>query len=366
MNPLVSLPERNLNILRTLAVGYVLVDHTVLTFREANVWRNIGFMGVCLFFVHTSLVLMGSIDRMVREFNKDDLNQAGTRFRIVMSFYIRRALRIYPLSVVTILACLVLQIPFSTLLANAGDPQAPHRTWQVIVANLLLVQNLFGANDVTGVLWSLPLEVQMYLFLPFAYLLVRAGGRYVVAGLAAAIAGGLVLYLFKTDIRFIWRLSVLSYAPCFMSGVLAYYLLKVKRWKQLPAWTWPLVVLAWGAFCMVVLGFNHSTIERSSWPFCIGIGCLIPLVRNMKDSALTRGADSVARYSYGVYLLHLPVIAISFLWLKAPTMLVNWLVYGFLICALPVLAFRFIEDPFVRLGRKWTSGNASRPRLANQ
>lgn len=54
-----------------------------------------------------------------------------------------------------------------------GYPQRLHQTVGDILSNFLLVQNLTGAKPYPTVLWSLPLELQMYLFLPALYLLAK-------------------------------------------------------------------------------------------------------------------------------------------------------------------------------------------------
>jgi peptidoglycan/LPS O-acetylase OafA/YrhL len=44
-------------------------------------------------------------------------------------------------------------------------------------SNLYLVQNLMKPGSIINVLWSLPCEVQMYVFLPFLFLWVRGKAR---------------------------------------------------------------------------------------------------------------------------------------------------------------------------------------------
>ncbi|HEY4054343.1 MAG TPA: acyltransferase family protein, partial [Terriglobales bacterium] len=131
----------NLDLLRALAVLFVLFDHsaTALGFRGAGFVRFewLGRAGVLFFFVHTCCVLMMSLER--------DSN--------LIRFYVRRAFRIYPLSIAAVLCA----IPVVSL-----------HPWEWI-SNLGLIQNLTFARDSFGSIWSLPLEVQMYLFLPFIF-----------------------------------------------------------------------------------------------------------------------------------------------------------------------------------------------------
>ncbi|MDQ2946369.1 MAG: acyltransferase family protein, partial [Acidobacteriota bacterium] len=109
--------------------------------------NELGHVGVLFFFVHTALVLMLSLDR------------SGPK-RLILNFYLRRAFRIYPLSIACILAVLLFQIP-----------QVPYGkylawNWTEIGSNLLLIQNITRQPDMIMPLWTLPREFQMYLALP--------------------------------------------------------------------------------------------------------------------------------------------------------------------------------------------------------
>jgi len=63
---LTQLPERSLDVLRASAVLMAILDHTMKIHRWAlpfvTTW-TIGRLGVLIFFVHTSLVLVSSIER---------------------------------------------------------------------------------------------------------------------------------------------------------------------------------------------------------------------------------------------------------------------------------------------------------------
>src|SRR5207245_2310282 len=103
MKPLKESP--NLDLLRATAVMFVLGAHT-LRFHglesEYLDMRWLGGLGVLFFFVHTCLVLMQSLERQQLNFDRKGL---------VKNFYIRRAFRIYPLSILFILFIVALGIP---------------------------------------------------------------------------------------------------------------------------------------------------------------------------------------------------------------------------------------------------------------
>jgi peptidoglycan/LPS O-acetylase OafA/YrhL len=332
------LPERNLDLLRAVAVLCVLLDHLLTTWsRELPFVTNweLGRAGVLLFFVHTSLVLMSSLERQ------------GDRRDWVRAFYTRRAFRIYPLAIATILGVVLFAVPPHVL--PRGTVSAPvDPTPSVVIANIALVQNILGRPDVLGVLWTLTLEVQMYLALPYAFLLARRGVLVAIAGLAGA--GALGLTVQYADLPGLWRLSVATFGPCFMSGVLAYAILRMHPRPALPAWTWVPLLIA----CLPLLHFlgaNAASPDRG-WPFCIAVGCSIPLVRELADSWLTRAAHVVCTYSYGIYLLHAPALWIAFTVLHNLPLSIQWATFGVLIVGLPFLAYRFLEAPAIGLGKR--------------
>ena len=86
----------NLDFLRSVAVLLVFFSHFFsLLLGKGEKWGflfHLGQLGVLMFFVHTCLVLMWSLERS---------NFQG--WRLFVSFYIRRAFRLYPLSVVCVL-----------------------------------------------------------------------------------------------------------------------------------------------------------------------------------------------------------------------------------------------------------------------
>ena len=91
----------NLDLLRTVAVTLVFVDHLAgaADFRGLG---DIGRLGVLIFFVHTSLVLMLSLER---------LGLSG--FRLYFTFLVRRIFRIYPLSILVVLTVVLFRDPRS-------------------------------------------------------------------------------------------------------------------------------------------------------------------------------------------------------------------------------------------------------------
>src|SRR5271157_1519992 len=192
----------NLDVLRAIAVMCVFFSHLLHFSRggETEFGWHLGQLGVLMFFVHTSLVLMFSLER--------------TRLdgrALFSSFYIRRAFRIYPLSIFCVLSIYFIHYkPERRLLYHVW-------THKELLANLTLTQNLLHTTNILGVLWSLPLEVQMYFFLPFLFIGFRSRSvRPVLLLWLASIPLALL------QARYAGRLSVFSYAPCFLAGIISW------------------------------------------------------------------------------------------------------------------------------------------------
>jgi peptidoglycan/LPS O-acetylase OafA/YrhL len=335
-----KLPERNLDVLRAVAVLCVLADHVVIAATPpGNIsWGWVGRAGVLIFFVHTALVLMGSLER-----------SGGTRPGWISRFYLRRALRIYPLAVATIALVLALGIPEHTV--HVGYPAWPyHRPDDgTILSNIFLVQNLVAKGNVLGVLWTLPIEVQMYVALPICFLIAR---RSVHAVLLLALAGmaGALAWQAEVPIPGLWRLTMLAYVPCFMGGVLAYALL---RRSSTPRLSPAIFFLAVGAVMAAFFAARSRYLSFApQWVFCLALGVLISNGREIASSAFSRAAHVIAKYSYGIYLLHLPILWIALVAFGGLSHVAQWMIFAVLMVAFPWAAFHLIEHPGIVLAQR--------------
>ena len=141
----------NLDLLRTVAVLLVFVGHLMLTAGVRGL-GDVGRFGVLLFFVHTSLVLMLSMERL-----------GLTGGKLYFAFLIRRFFRIYPLSVLAVLSALAFHFPSAPWVSGYIETG-----WKENLSNIFLIQNVTHSGSVLAVLWSLPFEIQMYAILPAA------------------------------------------------------------------------------------------------------------------------------------------------------------------------------------------------------
>jgi len=274
----------NLDLIRATAVLSVFFAHLydMWTGERSFLGWHFAQMGVLIFFVHTSMVLMLSLER--------------TKLRgkaLFGSFYLRRFFRIYPFSMFSVTLAMVL--------SRAPEMAAPirHWHWSEYLSNLMLTTNLTFTDNMVGGLWTLPLEVQMYVTLPFLFLLGRARSTGAIMLLWVLSVPLAILQMHTSG-----RLNVLGYAPCFIAGVIAWKLsLWVKR--RLPGGLWPFAFMAtWPLFFMA----THENNMYFRWLFCLGLGLTIPWFQEIRFPPLRVAAHFVAKYSYGIYLSHVAVI----------------------------------------------------------
>jgi hypothetical protein len=137
------------------------------------------------------------------------------------------------------------------------------------------------------------------------------------------------------------------YAPCFLSGVLAWRLLKNVKTASLPWFFWPVALFSLTAFFFVV----HTSWTR--WICCLALGLLIPCFTEVRPRWLRIASHEVARYSYGIYLSHV-IIFWLFKYRLAVLLTVPLRVVLFIISSVvvPVAVFHLLEDPMTNLGRK--------------
>jgi peptidoglycan/LPS O-acetylase OafA/YrhL len=324
----------NLDLLRAVAVLLVVSGHTLHFFGVDKAGPLnlllLGTLGVSIFFVHTSLVLMLSLRRM-----DDGISP------ISIPFLIRRCFRVYPLSMVVVLAIAALHLPLVEM--NPGHFSGYRFDGCDILANLFLVQDFSFRVPVLGPLWSLAYEMQMYLVLPAIYLAIRHTRRLwpVLAMLAAAI-------IFATSVHFSTP-NIVPYIPCFLAGVLAFQFGERIN-SRIPGALWPAFVVI-GSIFFLLGNFGRNP----RWLACLILGLTIPAFRQMKGNLIGSASRTIAKYSYGIYLSHFFVIWFAFESLAWLPSLAKWSIFFALLAGLPVALFHTIENPMIQVGRSFAS-----------
>ena len=334
----------NLDGLRTFAVCSVLLSHWITMISSIrtgeNVVESFGYWGVMAFFVHTSLVLMLSLEQMYRR----DPHLLATRF------YIRRAFRLYPLALLCVATTLFLHIPHSPNINTSYTPFSA----KTILANALLMQNLTEGGSVSGPLWSLPFEVDMYLMLPVLFMLASRPQGWKTILIAFSLFSGIGICVQVMT----GHANLLAYIPCFLSGVLA-YALRHKIRPRAPAWAWPIFVCAWFFVCWRLdHGLRMEQRFALQWMMCLILGLTISFFQDSINNSWNSFTAAVAMYSYGIYLSHVPTLwlVVRILGVTDPLKMTPlWLI---LTAAVSALAYHVLEAPMIGVGRRLTDGKA--------
>jgi len=290
-------------------------------------WR-LGHFAVMLFFVHTCLVLMYSLERQYA---------GGGWRRLFNHFMVRRIFRLYPLSILIVLVVFFLRIPAADFRAHTFIATDVGLTG--LLANLALVQNLTYTHGVLAQLWSLPLEIQMYVLLPALFLFARRWKslRPLLLLWIGAVAFASIQPLISD------RLSIAQFVPNFLPGVIAYQAARGGR-PTWPALWWPVMLCAMAAVYMVTLTYEHG------WILCLIIGLTINRFREIRWHWLRRTAHLLAKYSYGVYLTHMLAVWLAFVVCGALSPALRWTVFAVILVALPLILYHAVEAPMTRFG----------------
>ena len=267
----------------------------------------------------------------------------------LLPFYKRRILRIWPLYLLGIGIGIVRALIHGVFLEQ--------KTW--FIAALLLSGNLvYPGTILMSHLWSISIEEQFYLFFPSACRSFGRRGIFLFAVFLIAIANGSLIHFAHVhadlDVH-VWFNSFVQ-SEMFAAGILlALTETHLPRWRTLTsasaaAGCVGLWLTAAGAFHLKTMGANAT----SATGLCAGyalvaLACCVFIVA-------VQGLPSPAplvysgKISYGLYVFHIPAIAIVTsrvpFYLGAVLSLV--VAYG-----IASLSYRYFETPFLLMKRRF-------------
>lgn len=353
--------QRNfwLDACRSLAIIMVLMSHgrhfLTPAWEGAAVLRVGGFLGVELFFVLSGF-LIGNIVW-------SSFKQAGPNQTWVLSFVTRRGLRTLPNYYLFLLVNALL-ISNAVVPGRIGD----------LLPFMVFVQNLAWPHPlVFGEAWSLAVEEIFYLILPLCLVLfgrifsskrtafLSATAFLLLLPLAARIiAVGLSDPLWDAGIRkvVVFRLDAL------MVGVLASWLAReyqaLNRIKKAPVLASAIVILG-GAVAVFFLNERALDINIFTrvWLFpMVSIGCVLLVMSGLTwvqaPAIIGKPAEICARWSYVLYLAHMPVFHVI-LWSQKHAQpgnpqeaFIRWAIFIAGSVCVAALVERFFERPILR------------------
>ncbi len=284
-------------------------------------------------------------------------------------FYLRRFWRIYP----PYAAAALLSFALGSIWVFAPSG-APH-----LLATLLMAQNytegvgtpvLAAQPSVNPALWSLPVEMELYLMYPLFRASVRRWGWAPIMGVVGLVSGLAALavhrgaYVLEGNFALHW--IVWCAGAWLRERYVSRQLGNVPLVASVAAW----IVLALGGWLTLVsIGGVRSIFWGLFYAWLLWI-CLVHGHSFIsRGRGMTRLGGSLGRWSYSIYLLHFPVLfALGAAWVawrghKPSNFLIP--VLGCVFC-IPCAALfsRWIEQPAHRVARRF--GPATSVSVRNQ
>lgn len=329
------------------------------SFLLATISHN-GMRGVQLFFIASALTLMLSMD-----------SRMSTEKHPLRNFFIRRVFRIAPLFYFGI-ALYLLRDGF------AAREYAPEGLSLIHFLTTLTFTHGWLPTTINAIVpggWTIAVEMNFYLLLPFAYLFIKNIHQAVFATFACLIGSKLLgivaLRLYQPFFEqhdallnlFVSLYWLPTQAAVFCMGLVLYFM-----FKKIPDTTpdphrrlLGIMYLAISAYMMMSLLFSELKMFPAHFAWAVALTLfaysLALFPNRLLVNSVTRACGKV---SYSLYILHFAVLSLfqylapegffeshSSLWLFVmfiPVMLVS---YG-----LSVISYRWIELPGVELGNK--------------
>lgn len=368
-----------LDSIRGLAALYVAIGHiwqflvfqppfanlpklfTVLNFGHAAVGIFIVLSGYCLML---PIAAQGHVEQ-----------EAGW----LQAFIRRRALRVYPAYIAAIIFSL-------TLIATTGVGLDPQRIWTMglnhfsgesIGSHLLLMHNLTRFQwTIDAPLWSVALEWQIYLL--FGAVIVPLWKRVHPYLMLSAL---FVLTAWTATIPTLGEKCLWFVGLFLMGNIAACYGTRTAAGVEglgLPSKLWKLAGLRSAIPAMIVFiatCMMPKLIVVSDIALGIGVsGILVWLQRTFAKTPehsvirvlSAKPLVTLGAMSYSIYLLHFPILETANTWLagKFPPLTVMALQAGIvlpIVLALSWLSFKYIELPFMRMGKRIRPEGISQP-----
>jgi peptidoglycan/LPS O-acetylase OafA/YrhL len=336
--------ETNLDFVRALAVLMVVVSHLAWFFGNVHLSflqpTLLGKLGVVIFFVHSGIVNMFSIERHVQKHGEH---------RLFRAFMTRRCFRIYPLSIFVILVIFVGKLPVGHI-GNFVTSVGQHANGELI-PSLLLVQNCVRFDQILEPLWSLPYEIQIYCLFPIIYLFLRRFNSAKILvfawALLAAVDHVIAPHMAKHGNlgSFVTIPDLLFFFLLFLAGLYAYKEMQTSR-RVLKFWVLPILL----AFAGMVWLLSYDNTKCIFISLCLGLA--LPYIQSCKNGLVNHICGWVAKYSYGIYLLHDPAIWLGFVQFGHFPIVVRISAFLLMTFGGSVLIYHALEHPMILIGNR--------------
>lgn len=285
----------NFDLLRFLAALQVLISHTLGHLKiPLPAWYDLleKFQGVPIFFVISGFLISASYERNPN----------------VKSYVRNRALRIFP----ALWICLIIAIATAAVFGGINFMKKETIPW--VLGQISFVQFFnpeflrnYGVGVLNGSLWTIPVELQFYIVLPFLYWVltrykIKNSGWYILL-LLSALTNYITAHL---KLPHLWNMMVnvtlLPHLYMFLLGVI------LQRWE---VYKYSIISGKGFLWIAVYVAFLYTTNEFTGKFYVANILLALSIISLAYSSPrlaqkLLRGND----ISYGVYLYHMVFVNI--------------------------------------------------------
>lgn len=316
-----------LDIMRAAAITLVLLLHLnesvfkLDKFSYLTRFINWGHTGVDLFFALSGFLIGGQI-----------IEQSLSGSFSFKEFYIRRFWRIIPPYYLAVLAYIIISIIlFGTLVLQDGE------IIKDTLRHIVYVQNYFKPKIYGGIYWTLAVEEQFYIFIPFVLFftlkyLKKALPIVLISVILGVVALRFALYNPSADWWHAYYMPTHTRIDALLFGVLAaLVIIKYKEKLARANLIWKFLFLLIPAVCLTttfLYGERSSAYFNVCWQFTlngIGFSTLVLFVTALslgRHMPFKRTVAMIAKYSYTMYLYHV-IILIFFINIIANRIRIN-------------------------------------------
>lgn len=276
----------------------------------------------------------------------------------IPKFYIRRALRIWPLYMLILFLGYFVFVPlgFPTFFEN------PEQVFidRSFVPNLIMLSNYslhtYGSIFLIGVLWSVGTEEQFYVFWPILMRFTRSLGSFTLFFISLVILKFVLVSFYGEGLEILIKCfkhdSIL--AGCFVA-----YLYESKKFRRILLMR-KVFLLALGMIVALLLvkvkTVSYDDVIEPILALCYGVGLInLSISRNLSRPLEHPYLVFLGKISYGLYMFHSLSIAIVIeyaSWILEVGSLNRLLFYGsvlLLTIALASLSYYLMERPILKL-----------------
>ena len=261
---------------------------------------GLGMKGVDLFIVLSGFCLSWPV---FRPDGSVDVSRVGK------AFFLRRFWRIVPVYYAALL--------FAVLLLNSGMPKfAPYTGLLDVVPSLLGIQNILTgyAGRVNGSLWSIALEVQLYVLFPVVVRLIARFRVHIVCAMLfvlGLVSGVLDAYIDAPNV--VGYFSILGRMGQFAAGVYVAWLVRTNRYPR-PLFTISLASIGFVLGLLAHIGKGGNVVHGLTFScFAVFFACSMLMLAQLRNQTWSSNSVGlvlckVGLVSYSVYVVHFPIV----------------------------------------------------------